>query len=155
MSDLDRFKLSGLVARLGNTNQFIFCVNFNLPQDDIEGDQLDGLLATVTDCVESEFDLEIQAQNLLYKISATYQLVNDVTGDTRLWQGSFNPRTTNNIAILESRPYSGVLFKTEVKEAIQRDRVVDKLTAAGEDSSWTFSVLKSIILTFQARGSYT
>jgi len=154
MSDFERFKLNGLIASLTGDKHFVFCGNFNLPFLGVETGRLPQLLEVVQELIQTEFHSEIRSEDLYYKVSAIYEIVNDATGDARLWLGSFNPRTTNDIYLLSQRPFSSASFVGTVTEALGLDRVVQLLTAAGKDSRWTFSSLKSFVLSFQCRGSY-
>lgn len=152
MSDLERFKLNGLITPISGTRYFLFAINFNLPENQLG--QVGPLLATVKDCINDEFPDEIAAEEVYYRITATYTLTNIATNAERLWQGSFQARTTQEQTILSNRQYSSETFVTEASEAVLPERVVEKLELAGLDSDWTLSGLKSIIICFQARCKY-
>jgi len=152
MSNLDRFKLNGLVTPLNGTRNFLFVINFNLPEEQL-GNSAE-LLATVRNIINDEFPDEIVEEEVYYRITASYTLTSLSTNSERLWQGSFQPRTTQDQNILSNRPYFPETFVTEAAEAVVPERVVQKLELAGVDSDWTLTGLKSVILCFQVKCKY-
>lgn len=154
MLALELFKLNGLVAPLQGLDHFIFALNFNLPEEYLRSERIDGPLTTVQSCIEDEFPEEIIGGEVYFRISATYTLSHVVTNEERLWQGSFQPRTNQEQNILSNRPYVSDTFMRVTEEAVALERVVQKLELAGADSDWTLSSLKSVILSFQAKCKY-
>ena len=151
MSEWDKFKLDGLIVR-DNPRSFVFMVNFNVPFRHLN-QGIDSKLETIKTCVEGEFVVVIATGDLYFSISATYNLEHKETGEVRLWQGSFQPRNNRNLLLSDYKQYSPDSFLALVKESIDPGKIAQHLTWAGLDSKWTFSELKSVIVSFQSRCS--
>lgn len=151
----ERFKVNGLIVPVRGSDHFVYALNFNLPAEDLENpDRANELLESVQTCIEDEFPTEIGIGEVYFRITASYILTHVATKEPRLWQGSFQPRTTQEHNILSNRLFSPDTFGRTAGEAVSPERVVRKLKLGNENSNWIFNKLRSVIISFQAKCKY-
>lgn len=153
MSELDRFKLNGLVLKTDPDN-FLAVLHFNVPLRYLVRDELAPKLERIRQVVDGEFEEEIARRKLYFSVSATYVLTHGQTGQTKLWQGSYSPRNNENYYILPSQVFDSATFVQEVAPRSNVDLVSARLRVQGLDTEWQFSELKSLIYSFIASCSF-
>jgi hypothetical protein len=89
-----------------------------------------------------------------FQLSATYTLVNRVTGEIRTWSGSFNPRNRVICELTSHLSFEPDSFVPFFLAHSSPEWVFDKLNAgatAGQTSVWVLDDIKSIVVSFQGR----
>ena len=104
MSELERFKLDGLVIR-ENLNKFFAVLHFNIPVRYLDPNEIVPRLQRISRLVLDKFGAEIEEEKVFVSATATYKLIHKLTGQTMLWQGSFQPRNNENFYIIESQVF--------------------------------------------------
>lgn len=148
------FKLDAASLRdLDTPGQRIVVYHFNLPSATHTPHRAS--FETVLGQVERDF-LPASRQNvvvpLYFQISAVYNLIHNTTGEERLWQGSFNPRSRDLGQVSPFRPFDPASFVDFAHTRSQTDRVFQQLsrTADEKESTWTLGDILSVIISFQA-----
>ena len=105
------FKLDGAaILDSDSPQQRIVVYHFNIPVDRAQD------IATferVRQQIEQDFPAESNRDvdvPLYFQISAVYNLVHRETGEERLWQGSFNPRSRDLGQVTVFRPFDSQTF---------------------------------------------
>ena len=149
----DEFKLDGasLLDR-GFPNQRIILFNFNVPADRLP-DQAG--VERILRQVETDFPPEDRARvvvPLYFQITAVYTLVHRETGEERLWQGSFNPRSRDLGQVTVFRPFDPQTFVQYTSTRCTVENVLHQLQnrADGRESVWIVDRLLSVIVSVQA-----
>jgi len=154
MSEVSFFKLDGLIIK-DDHKSFYFMVNFNVPQRYLTDDDVASKKFEIMQkCILDEFETEIDRGVLKYSIAASCELVNRQTGETRIWEGSFQNRTNQELYIKDDVTFNKDSFVAEALESARAENVVRHLTWAGLNSVWNFSKLHSAIFVFQTRCYY-
>lgn len=154
MSESSFFKLDGLIIK-DDQKSFVFMVNFNVPYRYLTDDSLAAeKFEIMKKCISDEFQQEIERRDLTYSIASNCELTNRQTGETRLWEGSFQNRTNQELFIKDDVTFETDSFVAEALESARAENVVRHLTWAGLNSVWTLSKVNSAIFSFQTRCYY-
>ena len=147
------FKLDGAaILDSDSPQQRIVVYHFNIPVDRAQD------IATferVRQQIEQDFPAESNRDvtvPLYFQISAVYNLVHRDTGEERLWQGSFNPRSRDLGQVTVFRQFDPQTFVNYALTRSSTERVLHELNSRtqGKDSVWSVSELLSVIITVQA-----
>ena len=149
----DEFKLDGAaILDSDSPHQRIVLYNFNVPAD---RSQDPAAFEAIRRLVETDFPPEDRgrvAVPLYFQLSAVYTLVHRETGEERLWQGSFNPRSRDLGRVTVFRPFEPETFVEYVLSRSSTENVLHQLQSRvqGKDSVWSVDRLLSIIVSVQA-----
>ena len=147
------FKLDGAaILDSDSPQQRIVVYHFNIPVDRAQD------IATferVRQQIEQDFPAESNRDvdvPLYFQISAVYNLVHRETGEERLGQGSFTPRSRDLGQVTVFRPFDSQTFVDYALTRSSTERVLHQLNSRtqGKDSVWSVGELLSIIITVQA-----
>lgn len=123
---------------------FLLVSNINIPEHYLRND-FEGVLARAHHFIVEDYT---NIQNIQFQVCATYTLVNRVSGETRTWTGSFNPRG-NQFNSLNQFQLFGAHFSQTVREACSDENIYQKLKIFHVDTNWVFEKLTSIYITVQ------
>jgi len=146
----ERFKVNVLVVN-DEVGDFLFMANFNVPEPNLYDGSLPARLDTIRAYVSQEFQSEIQRGRVLFCVSATYRIIDTVTGEDRFWAGSFQPRANRSTLLRPFRRFAPDNFLAEAAAAVDPVAVGQTLDWVGEDTKWSYQGLHSAIFCFQAR----
>lgn len=141
---LDVHQLKVNQTALPIANNFLLVSNINIPEEYIHEDFEAILTRTHRFIVEDYTNIP----NVQFQVCATYQLVNRVTGATRTWTGSFNPRGNILNSLNQFQPFGGN-FSQLVGQACSQDNIYQHLKIFHVDTNWVFDRLSSIYITVQ------
>lgn len=149
----ERFKLDGASLRdLDTPGQRIVVYHFNVPATHTPHR---ASFETVRRIVEEDYQperRELVVVPLYFQISAVYTLIHRDTGEERLWQGSFNPRSRDRGQVTPFRPFESASFVDYVQTRSDQERVANQLnrTTDEKESVWTLGEVLSVIISFQS-----
>lgn len=126
-------------------NSGIFVTNINIPQSELENN-LDNVLERVRHLIVTDY---VGVLNIQYQVCATYELRNTVTGDTRQWTGSFNPRGNQSNSLCPFTTFNQS-FEANVRQSCSEDNILGKLRFYHVQTNWVFHRLTSVIISVQA-----
>ena len=138
---------------------YLLLLNFNIPRSIVEENlplSLEQVLIDVAKFLHHHFF----PLPIYYQVTASYNLLNRETGDTRLFTGSFSPGSANISSL------SGDIFKSfrrdtfpgQVQQYATQANILNCLQRPNdEDSKWTFQSLASLIINcqLQLKGTHT
>ena len=156
MLSREDLKLDIAVADIDQGRFGVAILNFNVPHPivaAVDPAEYDRVLTSICNFLEEHFTRD--NRRVTFQVTATYTLRNLVTGDERMWTGSFNPGNS-----VENRSYlSGPLFQEfqrntflqEAKRCTTEDHISQCLDWTDTETEWVFSQLTSVIFSFQTR----
>ena len=159
MTSNQQLKVDITTVGLDQPGSYLLLLNFNIPSSIVE-DNLPLLLEHVLIEVAEFLQNNFSPLPIYYQVTASYNLLNRETGDTRLFTGSFCPGS----AYISS--LSGDIFELFERESFP-GQVQQNATQANilnclqrpddDDSKWTFQSLASLIINCQleVRGNHT
>lgn len=127
---------------------YLLVSNINIPVTEFH--QLDAVLDRAQQFIAEDYQ-EAQENNIQYQVCATYELENTLTGETRQWSGSFNPKGNRYNSLSHFVQYQPWNFKRVVTHACSPNNVYSKLRFFHTQTAWVFRQLKSAIISLQAR----
>jgi hypothetical protein len=125
-------------------NSGILVTNINIPSGELEN--IHHILHRVRQLIVSDYN---NINNIQYQVCATYELRNTLTGDTRQWTGSFNPRGNEFNTLAGFRIFDHT-FEATVIQASSTDNVLRRLRFYHIQTNWVFHRLTSIIISVQS-----
>lgn len=130
---------------LPSENRGIFVSNINIPVSELGN--LGNVVARAQQLIQTDY---ANVPVIQYQVCATYQLKNIVTGDTRQWAGSFNPRGNQNNTLSQFVVFNIGNFAANVINAASQDNIHARLRFYHVQTNWVFDHLTSIIICVQA-----
>lgn len=127
-------------------------VNFNIPQNIVSGPRYETVLGEAADFVDRNLQPDQGNETVSFQVSATYYLQNGVTGEERVWTGSFN-YSESDFALLSGPdflPYTRDYFvRTVLTCTADAEHVASCLLWTDKETDWTFSQVCSVIVSCQ------
>jgi hypothetical protein len=130
----------------------IVVYHFNVP---VQRTQDPAAFDTIRRQVETDFPVADRGRVVVppyFQISAVYILVHRDTGEERLWQGSFNPRSRDLGQVTVFRPFDPPTFVQYALNRASTDNVLHQLRnrPQGQESVWSVDRILSVIVSVQA-----
>ena len=145
-TSIQHLKVDQTVVSLENNT--IFISNINIPER---------YLDNVRPVLERAYNFLLQDYRgipaVRYQLTATYELINRQTGDSKRWCGSFMPRE-NNLSSIDTFHILGPNFINRLEPLCDRQSVISKLSLHGADTVWEFHTLLGLVITVQAPVSH-
>jgi hypothetical protein len=145
--------LKGDQTVIFSENERLLVTNFNVPARIVGGDeeQYRQVLNRIADLLERDHRHPEDTERLYYYVTCTYDLVHSVTGETRLWTGSFSPRGNRFAQLSDFLLFERASFVERVQAASNIDNVRARLTSGQfQSTQWSYHSLRSIIVSAQA-----
>jgi len=138
------FKLDATSVKLGG--EILVLYNVNLPEllVDNEADR-ERALEIVKNLVQTDFE----GNRVDYQITASYMLKNAVTGQTKLWRGSFFTSENSPAEITQFKQFNPSTFVQTALGETSGENVRERLRWFGNNSVWAFESLESAIVNIQ------
>ena len=150
---VDATAISNNLERNG-PQRFLVIFNVNIPEHIVYGggngggqDSYPAVLERVREFLKTEYS---NVNEIYYQITATYYLVHKISGDTRLWTGSFFPKSSAVARLAPFQRFNEITFVNHVTQNTTRESVEAKLNWTDQDSNWQFDRLASVIINAQA-----
>jgi hypothetical protein len=121
--------------------QVIVIYNVNVPVDLVNPDTLHRVKTFLQD--------EFGRNQVLFQLTATYVIKNNVTGEEKVWKGSFFARDNALAQLSDFVNLRRVNFVPFVQNIWRT--AAEKLNWQGLDTSWTFQNLVSLVINAQTR----
>ena len=152
MSSIHDLKADIYVVDAEQGARALAIVNFNIPQTVVSGPRYEAVLGEAADFVDRNLQPD-QGEAVSFQVSATYYLQNGVTGEERVWTGSFN-YSAADFALLSGPdflPYQRDYFVGRVLACTtDAEHVASCLQWTDKETDWTFVQVCSVIVSCQA-----
>ena len=154
MSSIHDLKVDIYVLDAEQGARALAVVNFNIPQTIVseQSTRYEAVLGEAANFIDDNIPHR-EGETVSFQVSATYYLKNSVTGEERVWTGSFN-YTSADFALLSGPdflPFDRDFFITEiVRCTTDPNHVASCLQWTDKETDWTFVKLCSIIVSCQA-----
>ena len=140
----DRLKVDATALRKDHTNGYLIIYNINVPADIIhDNNEKRDVLIRIRDLLMTDFRHDL----IHYQITAAYYLVHRVTGEQRIWVGSFFPGGNGPAVIRDFQLFNANTFVGQAFE--DTENCEDDLTWRGVNTAWVFDSLISVIFNCQ------
>ena len=152
MSSIHDLKLDIHVLDAEEGARAIAIVNFNIPKPVVSEERYEAVLGEAANFIDNHMLLE-ESDTVSFQVSASYYLKNSVTGEERVWTGSFN-YTAADFALLSGPdflPYERDFFIRKILRCTtDANHVASCLQWKDKETDWTFVEVCSIIVSCQA-----
>ena len=159
MGSNQQLKVDITTVGLDQPGLYLLLLNFNIPSSIVENNlplSLEQVLIDVARYLQDNFSL----LDIYYQVTASYNLLNRETGDTRLFTGSFSPGSAHASSL------SGDIFKLFKRDSFPRQvqqyttqaNILNCLERPNDtESKWSYQSLASVIINcqLQLEGNHT
>ena len=152
MPQFNNFKLDGASLQDSESPlQRIVVYHYNIPAERVQDRTA---YETVQQSVTAEFQSTQQGHVIApayFQISAVYVLIHRDTGEERIWQGSFNPRSRDLGQVTPFRRFEADTFVDFALTRSSPERVLQELNSRveGQESVWSVDRILSIVVCIQ------
>jgi hypothetical protein len=126
-------------------NDFLIIYNVNVPYEYLENE---ASTRRVLERIKNLLHRDFGDYRVVYQITASYNLVHALTGEVRVWTGSFSVRNNVPAQISDFEDFEENTFVNEALDHLED--LEEKLTRAPElSSNWVLANIISIIFNVQ------
>jgi len=127
--------------------KYVLIYNCNIPWQVVRDDnQMTGALLRIGNLLQIDLAL---CERVSFQVTASYWLRNELSGEMKLWVGSFFGRHNAQAQLTRFVPFDPRSFVDTVFEST-RD-INNKLKWFGVDTSWTYNKLEAVIINVQSQ----
>jgi hypothetical protein len=147
MATVHDLKLDVTSLNLEGEQKSLLCLNFNIPLRTQENYQeFDQVLRNITSFLTEHF---LPPLRISFQVTASYFLINSVTGDERLWTGSFFPANRVSLSGPFFQNFHPVSFPRKLHEYTAPENFLQCFSFEELDTEWKFSQVASFIVNCQ------
>jgi hypothetical protein len=141
-------KVDAVSARIEDADHhsFLIIYNINVPYQYL--DERETTTRNILERIKALLMRDFRDKDSVYQITASYNLLNSVSGEFRVWTGSFSVRDNTPAQITGFLPFDPDTFVTDSLENLEDFE--EKLVRAPElSSNWELNSINSVIFNVQ------